>query len=234
MRPSVLPFVLAALAVLAAACGSGGEDTPAVAAPPSPASTPSSVADASAGSSTLPDPATGSSTEAGPAARPLPPAEGIPEVVQRGPEPVTIRIPDLGIGGSAVRPVGVEPNGEYEVPRASEVGWYRYGSAPGEPGSSVLAGHIAYDGENGVFSNLAGVEVGATVEVILADGVSLDYEIVELATYQKTELPFDDIFDESGPDRVVLITCGGTFNPNIRSYDSNVVAYAEPVDRPRS
>ena len=158
-----------------------------------------------------------------------PPADGVPRAEVAGPEPVSIRIPDLGVDGNAVRPVGVEPNGDYEVPIASEVGWYKFGSAPGEPGSSVLAGHIAYNGANGVFVDLSKVEIGARVELTLDDGRSLTYEVVELATYVKTELPFDDIFNESGPDRVVLITCGGTFNPALRSYESNVVAYAEPV-----
>ncbi|MGI9611435.1 MAG: class F sortase [Acidimicrobiales bacterium] len=138
-------------------------------------------------------------------------------------------MPDLGVDGNAVRPVGVEENGEYEVPIASEVGWYRYGSAPGEPGSSVLAGHIAYDGENGVFADLVDAELGSVVEITLDDGTALAYEIVELVSYDKTALPFEEIFSESGPDRIVLITCGGNFNPGLRSYESNVVAYASPV-----
>ena len=236
-RPAIL-IVLIAFLTLASACGAGdGESSSASGAtnagPPSDEVQEAPIAgsaDEPAGTTTANPPA-GSDGEAadGPAIRALPPAGGIPDVEPAGPQPVALSIPELGIDRSVVRAVGVEPNGEYEVPIASEIGWYRFGSAPGEAGSAVLAGHIAYDGENGVFSELASVEVGSTVEIVLDDGSTVTYEIVELETYEKTALPFDDIFSETGDDRVVLITCGGEFNPSLRSYESNVVAYAQPI-----
>jgi LPXTG-site transpeptidase (sortase) family protein len=158
----------------------------------------------------------------------LAPAAGVPTTAAAAPRPVELSVPDLGIEASPVVPVGVDSGGELEVPAASDVGWYRFGSPPGEPGSSVLAAHIAYDGVDGVFRHLAAVEIGAAVEVGLEDGTTVTYRIVGLADYEKAELPLDDVFDESGPDRLVLITCGGDFNPELRSYRSNVVAYAEP------
>ncbi|HAS13191.1 MAG TPA: hypothetical protein DCS55_22175, partial [Acidimicrobiaceae bacterium] len=57
-----------------------------------------------------------------------------------------LSLPVIGVDGAPVEPVGVEPNGEMEIPPAEEVGWYRFGAAPGESGSAVLAAHIAYDG----------------------------------------------------------------------------------------
>ncbi|MDH3684516.1 MAG: class F sortase [Acidimicrobiia bacterium] len=171
----------------------------------------------------------GGGVASGPELRPLPPADGIPEPIDPGAAPVAMRIPALDVLDSPIQPVGVEPNGEFEVPIASEVGWYRFGSGPGDTGSTVMAAHIAYDGEDGVFRYLSTIEPGALVEVDLDDGSTIVYEIVERAEYDKTELPFADIFNEAGPDRLVLITCGGEFNPQLRSYESNVVAYAEPL-----
>jgi len=240
VRNRPIPSIVVAVALLFAACSATGAD---VSADGSPAGADPSVRTVD-GSAEDPPPAfpasasgsgtdgttdAGEVTNAGPAIRTLPPADGIPVAEEPGPQPVALRIPSLGVDGNAIRPVGVEANGEYEVPIASEVGWYRFGSAPGESGSSVLAGHIAYDGENGVFANLVDVDLGSTVELTLDDGSSLAYEIVDLATFEKTALPFDDIFSESGSDRLVLITCGGNFNPGLRSYESNVVAYAVPV-----
>ena len=166
----------------------------------------------------------------GPLFRPLPPAGGVPAPPAAVAQPVRLRIADLRIGAAPVIPVGVEANGELEVPPASEVGWYRFGSAPGEAGSSVLAAHIAYDGEDGVFRHLADVSPGALVDVELDDGTSRSYEITETRLLDKTDLPFDEVFAQSGSDRLVLITCGGRFNPSARSYEGNVVAYAIPVD----
>ena len=33
----------------------------------------------------------------------------------------------------------------------------------------------------------------------------------------------------TGPETLVLITCGGSFDPDIRRYRDNIVVYAVPV-----
>ncbi len=142
--------------------------------------------------------------------------------------PAGLSITGIGVTGAPVRPVGVEPNGEMEIPPAEEVGWYRFGAAPGEPGSSVLAAHIAYDGVDGVFRNLDRVAPGEEVVVDFDDGTSERYRVTEVVTHRKEALPAD-VFSRDGVERLVLITCGGDFNPSLRSYESNVVAYATPA-----
>lgn len=44
-----------------------------------------------------------------------------------------------------------------------------------------------------------------------------------------TELPRERIWRNTGPETLVLITCGGDFNPDINRYDDNIVVYAVPV-----
>lgn len=160
--------------------------------------------------------------------RPLPPAQGLPDRVANVPGPTSLRIADIRVDGDVV-PVGVEADGSLEIPRAREVGWYRFGSNAGEPGSTVLAAHISYDGVDGVFRHLSSVSPGAAVELEVADGAVIDYRVVDVVEYGKAELPVDELFSESGSDRLVLITCGGTFNPRLRTYDSNVVVHAVPA-----
>ncbi len=162
--------------------------------------------------------------------RSLPPAAQLPTPPEREPVPVAIRIADIGIVEGPVVPVGVDAGGAYEVPAATDVGWYRFGPAPGVGGSSVLAAHIAYDGTPGVFRDLALAQPGAVVAIVMSDASTVTYEIEQVVDYLKADLPTDRLFDESGPDRLVLITCGGAFNPSIRSYESNTVAYATRVD----
>ena len=146
------------------------------------------------------------------------------------PAPVGLVVDSLGISSAAIVDVGVEPNGEMEIPGATEIGWYRFGPSPGEPGSAVLAAHIAFNGRDGVFRDLADIEVGDIVEVLFDDGSIDRFEITETAQYSKDELPVDRIFAKKGPSELTLITCGGDFNRSLRSYSDNVVAYAEPVD----
>ncbi|MEL7155087.1 MAG: class F sortase [Actinomycetota bacterium] len=146
-----------------------------------------------------------------------------------GPQPVTISIPTVGVDAAPIDGVGVEDNGELEVPSARRVGWYRYGPAPGQAGSSVLAAHIASGGVDGAFRYLSEAEVGDRVEVAFDDGSQQTYEIVEMAQYDKDELPFERVFARDGEPLITLITCGGTFQPSVGSYEDNVVAYAVPV-----
>lgn len=145
------------------------------------------------------------------------------------PSPVGLVVESIDISAAPVIDVGVEPNGEMEIPGAREIGWYRFGPSPGEPGSAVLAAHIAFNGRDGVFRDLADIEVGDIVEVLYDDGSSSRFEITETAQYAKDELPVDRIFAKDGSPELVLITCGGDFNRSLRSYSDNVVAYAEPI-----
>ncbi len=143
--------------------------------------------------------------------------------------PTGLSIPDLGVDGAAILPVGLEPNGEMEIPRAEDVGWYELGVAPGEVGSAVLAAHIAYDGVDGVFRRLGRLAGGDEVVVRFDDGSSRRYRVTAVTEYGKDALP-PELFSRTGPEQLVMITCGGEFNPSLRSYESNVVAVAEPVD----
>lgn len=146
-----------------------------------------------------------------------------------GVAPVAISIPALGVNGAEIIPVGLEDNGELEVPGAETVGWYQFGvGVDGGEGSAVLAAHIAYNGRNGVFVALSEASVGDEV-VVSNGGEDITYRVDSITQYGKFDLPIDDLFAESGDERLVLITCGGSFNPSLQSYDDNVVVIATPV-----
>ncbi|HKY67326.1 MAG TPA: class F sortase, partial [Acidimicrobiales bacterium] len=180
--------------------------------------------DASVGASTT----TAAPSSLAGAVRPLPPAPVIPVVPVGGPEPTALTIERLDVADAPVRPVGVEGNGEMEIPGVSEVGWYRFGSHPGEPGSTVLAAHIAYDGVDGVFRHLDDLGAGDTVRVAVSDGSTVDYVVTEVAQVAKVELPAD-VWARDGEPRLTLITCGGEFDSAAGHYEDNVVVSARPA-----
>lgn len=144
--------------------------------------------------------------------------------------PVSITIEGVGITAAPVIDVGIEDNGDMEIPDADGVGWYRFNPTPGQPGSAVLAAHIAFGGKPGVFRDLGEASVGDRVVIQFDDGTTNEFEIVELAQYQKQELPTDRVFAKTGDPVLTLITCGGDFNRSLRSYEDNIVAYAIPID----
>jgi sortase (surface protein transpeptidase) len=93
----------------------------------------------------------------------------------------------------------------------------------------VLAAHVNWRGSRGPFSQLGTVEPGDQIEVALNDGTTRNYQVTERTMYGKLELPKERIWRNTGPEELVLITCGGEFNPEIRSFKSNIVVYAVPI-----
>ena len=143
--------------------------------------------------------------------------------------PLSLRFESVGVDDE-IRPVGIEDDGEMEVPDATEIGWWQYGSAPGLPGATVLAAHVSWNDSLGPFHRLGNAELGDRVEVTAGDGSVRGYQVVERTMYVKDGLPADRIWTTTGDETLVLITCGGDFNPSIRRYRHNIVVYAVPVD----
>lgn len=142
--------------------------------------------------------------------------------------PATVTIDAIGLWAPA-RPVGLEDDGSMEIPDETEVGWYDQAAAPGEPGATVLAAHVTWNGTVGPFLALGELEPGDEVRLRLTDRSVRVYEVVERAMYRKDALPDWRIFRRTGPESLVLITCGGSFNPDIRRYRENIVVYAVPI-----
>lgn len=237
-----LATVLAALALLGAACAGGASESsnPGVAVSPTaapaasdpmPSTATPDTGDGSAAPTEAADAAASARSPLADRVRSAPDGlRTLDELASEdAPVPVGLSVPDLGVDGAPVRDVGVEPNGEMEIPGAAEVGWYRWSASPGGRGAAVLAAHVAYDGRDGVFRNLRDLEVGDRFVVDYDDGSAREFSITERAQYGKQELPFDRVFAREGGAEVVLITCGGDFNRSLSSYDDNVVVYAEPV-----
>jgi LPXTG-site transpeptidase (sortase) family protein len=147
-----------------------------------------------------------------------------------GPKPERLIIDVLGID-APIGQYGVAANGQMDVPdNITEVGWYKFGPSPGDPGSAVLAAHVDLAGPGrGLFYDLDKLEVDDEVIVSYGDGESRSFRVVARATYLKTELPLDAIFSRDGDPVLTLVTCGGGFSRSTGSYDSNVVVYAVPV-----
>ena len=143
-------------------------------------------------------------------------------------QPVAIRVAGIDLEAPVIS-VGVDSNNQFAVPAADTVGWYRFSSSPGEEGASVLAAHVDYGGAPGAFFNLEKVLPGDLLEVEMEDGHVILYEVTGNNIYDKTDLPASELFRKEGESILQLITCGGTFDPERRSYEANVVVTAAPI-----
>ena len=145
--------------------------------------------------------------------------------------PVRIEIVVIDLE-APILPLGVvRETGQMEVPEnVDEVGWYRYGPAPGWPGSAVLAAHVDMAGEGpGVFFHLDRLRMGDRINVDFDDGTTSIFVVSHAERVPKGELNFDSVFSPVGQPLLRLVTCGGGFNRTIRSYDDNIVITAQPL-----
>jgi LPXTG-site transpeptidase (sortase) family protein len=92
----------------------------------------------------------------------------------------------------------------------TDVGWYKYGTIPGEEGSAVIAGHRS----NAlflpaVFFTLKNISVGDSVYVTNGAGKKMHFIVREIETYDYTQVPLQELFHEGGAPLLKLITCEG-------------------------
>ncbi len=173
-----------------------------------------------------PPPATTSATPAAPAARTSEPPPPPPPPPQ---PPGTVRLPGGGTASLVRKDLG--PGGALPIPNdlGQATWWGAELDAAG--GASVFAGHVNWRGATGPFADLWSAKIGAVVTIVDSAGKPWRYRISQLVTVHKDDLPAraDDLFGQSGPHRVVLVTCGGRWVGGADGYEENRVVVAEPA-----
>jgi len=161
-------------------------------------------------------PVPGGSAPIGPGARPA----------ERPPRPTRIRIKGVGID-APVAAVGLDGEA-LEVPRRHEAGWFADGPRPGEPGRTVLIGHLDSRRGPAVFGGVLRVRLGMAVTVSDAEGGVHRYRVLGGVQVRKHRFPSAEVFGASAEPLLVLVTCGGPFRPG-RGYRDNLIVYARPA-----
>ncbi len=141
--------------------------------------------------------------------------------------PLRLVAPSIGVD-AAVEQVGLNAAGNMAVPSGYKtVAWYKNGAAPGEAGTTVIAGHLNNSlGLAGVFENLNQLQLGDTVQVV-GENAEARYVVREITVYGAHDAPVKDIFSTGGLSRLVLITCDGAWDKGARSYDKRLVVTLE-------
>jgi sortase (surface protein transpeptidase) len=143
--------------------------------------------------------------------------------------PRRLRIPAIGVD-APVDAMGLLPDRTVEVPADIDlVGWYDRLAQPGDPGVTVAVGHIDGREGPGVFVELEQLGPGDRVEMDRGDRETVVYEVVEVTSYPKDDFPTRAVFDDPRDEVLQLITCGGSFDTQARSYTENIVATAVPI-----
>lgn len=146
--------------------------------------------------------------------------------------PVRMTIPSIGVNANVIS-VGKKADGTMGTPEDfREVAWYSLGAKPGDAGNAVFAGHVNNARTtSGVFSNLSKLSIGDYITVVDENGKSLVYQVSGKAEYPADEAPAAEIFANTGPSKIILITCEGEWVPSERTFEKRLVITALPSYR---
>jgi len=154
-------------------------------------------------------------------------------------QPVTLQIPSIGVDSldhnwltlgvqgrkQGDRDVPVTPPGkagEIEVPPLSDplkLGFYCPegfpvcgAPVPGQPGPTVIVGHVNGNGKQGIFAKLRQLKVNAKITITREDGRVVTYHVTKVSEPLKTAFPTQEVYGDTEKPELRLITCGGGNN----------------------
>ena len=140
--------------------------------------------------------------------------------------PQRIHIPAIGVD-AAVEPVGLRQDLSMDVPHeVTDVGWYSFGTAPGQAGDAVIDGHL--DGPGGgpaVFWRLDQLRSGDRIEITMSRGGPVAFTVSSAGPVAADQVPAD-LFDTHGAPRVTLITCAGAWDVGRQIYTQRFIVEA--------
>lgn len=144
--------------------------------------------------------------------------------------PFHLRIPSIGVD-SGLMDLGLQADGTLEVPPSGfPAGWYTGSPTPGELGPAIIAGHVDWDGRAGVFFDLRDLSPGDAIAVTRRDGSTARFRVTQVEQFDKDAFPTQAVYGDLDHAGLRLITCAGAFDPTMRSYDDNLVVFAELVE----
>jgi hypothetical protein len=143
--------------------------------------------------------------------------------------PVRVQIPAIAVDSTLMQ-LGLRVDGSLQVPPSGfPAGWYTGAPTPGELGPAILAGHVDWGGQPGVFSRLRELTPGAEVTVARQDGSAAVFRVTQVKQYPKDKFPTGEVYGDLDHPGLRLITCGGAFDRQTRNYEDNIVAFADLV-----
>jgi len=145
-------------------------------------------------------------------------------------QPREIIIPGISVDGY-IQKIGIDQNNQMAVPNNIHLaGWYVNSVKPGEPGLSIIDGHVLGRYNDAIFKDLIDLKPGSTFSIIYGDNSEKLFTVkeVKLLPISDTTAYLNDR-DSNIKSQLNLITCGGNFDKNSQTYDKRVVVKSEGI-----
>lgn len=213
-------------------------------------STTGGTAGSAPGSSSKPSPQASSTSAAGgasPGSRPTGPALQAASGSCRAGAPSRLVYPALGVNAPFER-IGLDRTarpdaaGRYPIgnPRdRTNAGWYAAGPKPGAGKGTVITNGHTYRNGSAIFTEdfANQIESNQLIHVVQADGGRCSYAVTRIwrEVNSKRDYPRivagQKLYNFAGPERLLLVTCGGSWNAAAQNYDEISIVLATRVDR---
>lgn len=143
-------------------------------------------------------------------------------------QPRQIEIPDLQVSG-CIQKVGIDQHNAIAVPPNIHLaGWYTDSVLPGEPGVSVVVGHVLGRYNDAIFAQLSTLSVGDVFRIQFGDMSWKEFEVLSTDDYSVEQTATEQFRQLDDVERqLTLVTCGGTWLPDEETYDRRVVVRSE-------
>ncbi len=146
-------------------------------------------------------------------------------------EPRTIDIPSISSHG-LIQKVGILADATMAVPgNVHFAGWYTSSSLPGEPGVSILDGHVSGKKSDGIFRHLDALNEGDRFTVEYGDMSKKEFEVKSVKTMDEADAT--GYLFEADPaitSQLNLITCGGTYDRKQQTYTKRTIVVSSLVN----
>ncbi|MEV3985408.1 sortase [Nonomuraea sp. NPDC049758] len=100
------------------------------------------------------------------------------------------------------------------------------GPFPGEVGPAVLLGHVDTRTGPAVLARLRELRPQDLITTTHSDGTHEKFLVQRVEKVAKTSFPTAEVYGATGHAELRIITCGGAFDHQARSYADNVIVYA--------
>jgi sortase (surface protein transpeptidase) len=125
--------------------------------------------------------------------------------------------------------VGITKDGALATPsNVFDSAWYKQSAKPGQPGATLIDGHVSSWTTNGVFYGIKKLVAGDTITIERGDGTKLDYSVVKTMTYQADAVDMASLIKPvtAGKSGLNLITCGGKYDTKSGEFTQRIAVFA--------
>jgi hypothetical protein len=140
--------------------------------------------------------------------------------------PAWLDIPSAHISATVVD-LGLDAQGGMEAPPTPDVvGWYRMSARAGQPGNSVLSGHVDWGQNTAVFWGLRDLQPDDAILLRGTDGAEHRYLVEWNKVFDKNDPDASTLVSGSSGNLLTLITCDGVYDRSIRDYSGRRIVRA--------